>query len=296
MRPVSDLYGKHQNSDIYVVGSGTSVRVFPTAFLEDKITIGLNMAWKVAPVNYGITIGPHLNIPEFMEGERPHPEITWITKGDKAKRVLTAEQFQHADRNFYHFDIRKGRGTNSGDWVSDTGRELEYVRRPTANYLYQWSSISQTASNLAANMGARNVILVGCDNCSLLDNHHAHQQHTKWLGESPDYRYQQYYDGLIEVRAALRERGVNLLSLTPFLKLDDPAKDFLTLCRDLGKRELITPTEDLSERDHPRRLQQQAAAEAAASRPPAQSLASTRALLRRARAVGRRAMNRTSSS
>ena len=44
--------------------------------------------------------------------------------------------------------------------------------------LYQWSSISQTAVNLAANMGAKNVILVGCDNCALLDNHHAHAQQS----------------------------------------------------------------------------------------------------------------------
>ena len=66
MRSIEELYGRHPGSDIYVVGTGASLRVFPLAFLENKITIGLNMAWKVAPVQYSITIRPELNIPEFM--------------------------------------------------------------------------------------------------------------------------------------------------------------------------------------------------------------------------------------
>ena len=34
------------------------------------------------PVNFGITMRPELNIPEFMnEGE--HPSIQWITKANK---------------------------------------------------------------------------------------------------------------------------------------------------------------------------------------------------------------------
>lgn len=286
MRPVTDLYGLHPGSDIYVVGSGTSVRVFPTSFLDGRITIGLNMAWRVAPVRYGITIGPHLNIPEFIPDEAPRPEITWITKADKARRVLPPDQFEHADRNFFSFDIRRGKGTDSGDWVSDTGRELEYVRRPSGTRLYQWSSISQTAANLAANMGARNVILVGCDNSSLLDNHHAHRQHTKWLGQEPDFRYRQYYEGLAEVRAALRERDVNLLSLSPFLKLDEPELDFVRLCEELDRPRMVAPTEDISERDHPRRLA------ASSPIPPVSGVTRAgpaRTVLRGARALGRRA-------
>lgn len=285
MKPVSDLHGRHPDSDIYIIGTGASMRVFPVSCLMGKITIGLNMAWKVAPVTYGITIGPHLNIPEFMPGEEPHPAITWITKREKSGLVLSPEQFAHADEHFYGFEIRRGKGSQSGDWVSDTGRALEYVRQPTGDKLYQWSSISQTAANLAANMGARNVILVGCDNCALLDNHHSHEQHTKWLGESPDVRYNQYYEGLAEVREALRERGVNLVSLTPFVKLNDPALDFRNLCRELERPEYVGAGQDLSETDHPRRLQAQAAA-------PAPPRDPARRLVRRARALGHMAVER----
>jgi SAM-dependent methyltransferase len=233
MRPVSELYGRHPGSDIYVVGTGSSVRVFPLSFLEGKITIGLNMAWKLAPVTYGVTIHPDLNVPEFMPGEAPRPEIIWITKRRKAKAVLKRTQFAQADRRFYSFEADGQPNTQPPHQPNDAGRILDWVRRPHGDYLYQWSSISQTAANLAANMGAKNVILVGCDNCALLENHHAHDQHTRWKGVDPQDRYRQYHEGLSEVRLALRERGVNLISMTPFLSLLDPEAEFRHLCAEL---------------------------------------------------------------
>ncbi|WP_119458823.1 class I SAM-dependent methyltransferase [Rhodospirillaceae bacterium SYSU D60014] len=233
MRPVSELYGRHPGSDIYIVGTGSSVRVFPLSFLEGKITIGLNMAWKLAPVTYGVTIHPDLNVPEFMPGEAPRPEIIWITKRRKAKAVLTRTQFAQADRRFYSFEADGQPNTQPPHQPNDAGRILDWVRRPHGDYLYQWSSISQTAANLAANMGAKNVILVGCDNCALLENHHAHDQHTRWKGVDPQDRYRQYHEGLSEVRLALRERGVNLISMTPFLSLLDPETEFQHLCAEL---------------------------------------------------------------
>jgi hypothetical protein len=275
------LYGKHPDTDIYVVGTGASMRVFPPSFWEGRVTIGLNMAWKVAPVRYGITIGPHLNVPEFMEGERPHPEITWITKRTKAEAVLAPEQFAYADAHFYYFEMDGQPNRQPLEEPSDAGRILDWVRRPTGVKLYQWSSISQTAVNLAANMGARNVVLAGCDNTALLDNHHSHEQHTKWLGADPARRYRQYYEGLVEIRSALRDRGVNLLTLNPFLKLDDPEGDFAFLCEELGLPSHLGGG-DISEADHPRRFLERSA--------PAPS--KLRRGLRRAKALARRSVSR----
>jgi hypothetical protein len=93
--------------------------------------------------------------------------------------------------------------------------------------------------NLAANMGAKNIILVGCDNASIGGNHHAHAQHTWWKGVDPNFRYHEYYEGLAEMRTVLRERGVRLLSLTPFLGLGNPDEDFALQCRELGVEEFI---------------------------------------------------------
>lgn len=261
---MSELYGRHAGEDVYVVGSATSMRVFPTAFLEDKITIGLNTAWRVAPVRYALTIGPHLHVPEFL-GEPPHPEITWITKRGKAAAVLTPEQLEHADQHFYGFRADGQPNTQPIEEPSDAGRVLAWVRRPTDDFLYQWSSISQTAVNLAANLGARAVILVGCDNCALAENFHATEgHHTKWMGATPDRRFDQYYEGLVEVRAALRERGVPVVSLDPFLKLDEPERDFRVLCDELDRPMQAEIGPDISEADHPARF---AAARAETKRP-----------------------------
>ena len=243
LKRVSELYGAHAGGEIYVVGAGASLRVFPTSFLEGKITIGLNMAWRTAPIRYAVTIHPDLNVPEFMAGEQPHPGITWITKYGKSKVVLNPEQLSYAEEHFYFFESKARKNTAEPWEPSDSGRVLDWVRRPSGDNLYQWSSISQTGVNLAANLGAKTIILVGCDNGPILGNHHAHQQHTRWKGVDPAHRYRQYYDGLVEVRQALRERGIDLVAMTPFASLLDPETDFRRLCQELDRPELLVGEE-----------------------------------------------------
>ena len=193
------------------------------------------MAWKLAPVQYCVTVHPDLNMPECLEGEAPRLEITWITKHDKARRLLTPDRFAALEERFYYFDSAGRPNRAPAGEPQDSGRMLDWVRRESGDRLYLWSSIAQTACNLAANMGARAIVAVGCDNAALDANHHAHAQHTRWKGVAPEHRYRQYYEGLAEVRAALRERGIPLVSMTPFAALDRPAEDFQRLCAELGR-------------------------------------------------------------
>lgn len=234
MKYVQELYDRHPNSDIYIVGTGASLRVFPESILKGRITIGLNMAWRLIPITYGITIHPELNIPEFLPGEKPRPEIVWVTKHIKSGSLDPRDQ-KYAEDNFYFFESQGQRNSQPLHEPSDSGRILEWVDRPSGSNLYQWSSISQTAANLAANMGAKNIFLVGCDNASLVGSHHAESHHTRWKGVNPDHRYKQYYEGLSEIRRVLRDRNVTLISLTPFLRLSDHEQEFVQLCDELGK-------------------------------------------------------------
>lgn len=243
MADVSQLYGKHPGADIYVVGTGTSMRVFPMEFLADKITIGLNRAWQLLPVQYSISMVPHLNFPEFLS-EPDRENTVWITKHDKYESHASAEQLARAERDYYFFRTKGRTSYTLRDEPSEAGRVLDWVKQPTEDFLYLWTSISQTAVNLAANLGARNIILVGCDNAALAENHHAHVQHTLWKGVDPEVRYLQYYEGLAEIRAVLRTRGVNLLSMNSFLKLDDPEMDFRRICTELDKEQYV-PNEDI---------------------------------------------------
>lgn len=248
MKCVSELYNLHSGQDIYVIGTGASLRVFPTDFLEGKITIGLNMAWKNLPIQYGITIHPDLNVPEFMPNEKPRPEITWITKYNKTKALVSPEQLKYAEENFYFFESYGGKNTQPPGQPSDTGRVLDWVRQPTGDRLYMWSSISQAGVNLAANLGAKNIILIGCDNCALGGNFYAHKQHVQWVGAKPEDRFRQYYEGLAEIRPVLKERGINLISLSPFLSLAHLEEDFEQLCQQRGLPKLIETTGDISKK------------------------------------------------
>lgn len=234
MKKIQELYGRHPGSDIYIVGTGTSLRVFPLDFLKDKITIGLNQSWKVVDTTYAITMMPKLNIPEFISGEPRHAGITWITKPSKVKSQCGPEEIALAEENFYGFE-NDGKASITGlDEPSETGRVLDWVLKPHPEKLYLWTSISQSAMNLAANLGAKNIILIGCDNGALAGNHHAHDQHTMWKGESPEVRYMHYYEGVAEVRSALRSRGVNVINMNPFVKIDAPEMDFKRLCDEVG--------------------------------------------------------------
>ncbi|MEL6468905.1 MAG: hypothetical protein AAFQ74_04205 [Cyanobacteria bacterium J06623_4] len=246
MKCVSELYNRYPDSDIYVIGTGPSLRVFPLSLLADKITIGLNMAWKTLPVKYSITIHPNLAIPEFLEGESAHPDITWITKHQKTASLVSPQQLEYAEQHFYFFDSFGKKNLQPPGEPSDSGRILDWVRQPQGNRLYMWSSISQAGVNLAANMGAKNIILIGCDNCALGQNHHAHKQHAQWVGADPNHRYRQYYEGLSEIRTVLRERGISLVSMNPFLTLAEPNSDFIHLCQELDKPELIALGADIS--------------------------------------------------
>jgi hypothetical protein len=238
MPSVYELNGRHDGADIYVVGTGTSLRVFPLNFLQDKITIGLNRAWQLVPVRYCISMVPHLNFPDLL-GQPLPAETVWITKHDKYEPYATTAQLAHADRTYYFFRTSGRQSMTLLDEPSEAGRMLEWVAQPTEDFLYLWTSISQSAVNLAANMGAKNIILVGCDNAALAENHHAHDQHTLWKGVDPNARYMQYYEGLAEMRTVLRRRGVNLVSLDPFLKLDEPEMDFRRLCKELDRPQHI---------------------------------------------------------
>jgi hypothetical protein len=259
MKCVSQLYGKHPESDIYIIGTGASTRVFPLSFLENKITIGLNQAWKLFPVQYAVTIHPELNMPECMPGEAPQPEITWVTKQSKSRGLhkaglLTQAQLEHIEQRCYSFEADREESDGPAPSVSEAARITRWLREPVPGRLYVWGTISTTAANLAANMGARNIIFIGCDNCALEGNHHAHGQHTRWLGASPEVRYREYYEAAAETRTVLRERGINVMSLTPFMGLESPAYDFGRLCDELQLPRFLD-NEDISPNSHDSLLQ-----------------------------------------
>ena len=136
MRPILQLYGRHPGADIYIVGTGASLRVFPLELLRDKITIGLNQSWKIVPTRYSITMMPAFNIPEFMPGEMPRKDLTWITKRSKMREQCTPEQLAYAEPIFYRYENKGSVSFTGLDVISESGRVLDWVRQPHPQMLY----------------------------------------------------------------------------------------------------------------------------------------------------------------
>ena len=243
MKKVNELYKDQRlvNEDIYVIGTGPSLRLFPISFLNNKFSIGLNNSYKFVKSQIIVTIHPDLHYPFDEE-----VDSIWISKYDKCKKTLTDEQFRCIENKFYFYSNDGKPNTAPANEPTNEGRILEWLDNPTEDKLYQWSSISQTAINLAVNLGAKNIFLVGCDGGPILGNDHVDNQHTRWKGVDPDHRYRQYREGIAEIRNRLIRRDVNVMSLSPFSSLVDIHEEFTNLCKIKNVSHLIESKEDIS--------------------------------------------------
>ncbi len=227
MNKVNELYNGlfSNNKDIYIIGTGPSLRVFPLSFLDDKFSIGLNNSHQYLKSNMYITIHPDLHYPFGCDDDS-----IWISKYEKCKKVLNDQQFNEIKNRFYFYTNNGKPNTAPKDEPTNEGRVLDWLDEPTEDKLYQWSSISQTAINLAVNLGAKNIFLIGCDGGPILNNDHIDNQHTRWKGVSPEHRYRQYRKGIAEIRNRLSPKGINVLSLSPFVSLTNINEDFEDIC------------------------------------------------------------------
>ena len=212
---IQELKNKHLDLDIYIIGTGASTAFFPKDFLDNKITIGLNKAWEMIPnLNYSITIHPELNI--NFDNEYCTKKIKWIAKQDKLSE-LSRSQLTEISR-LYLFNTKEDKSSaHLPNQPKETSRDLNLINPSQNQYLYQWSTIAATAMHVAYIMGARNIFLIGCDCAPLNGADHAKAQHTRWRGSSPQTRYSQYKEAIIEVREKLLSLDTNVLNLMPFI-------------------------------------------------------------------------------
>ncbi len=217
---IKGLYGRHRGEDVWVVGTGASMRVFPLAALAGRTTIGLNQAHKYGPMTYSITVHPEL-VQEYESIGRPTP-TQWIVKRKPPMADLSLD-----DPRYYVFETDPGRH-------QITGFE--------GDKLYLAHGIHHTAMSLAAKMGARAIFLVGCDMTSLDGEHHGHDQHVRFHGMKPRDVYHEYQAEAAVTRRYIREAlDIPIVSVTPFLGLADIEEDYRTLKRELQLAPLPPP-------------------------------------------------------
>lgn len=216
---IQELAGKHKGSDIYIVGTGPSMRVFPVDFLKDKITLGLNQAWRYGKLTYSITVHPELVLDYLKE---PKHSTTWIIK-----KKPPMENLELSDPTHYVFHTEQ--------------ENYEILTKPKPDILFIGRGVQQTAMHMAAIMGAKNIILVGVDMTDLGGEHHGHDQHVKFHGMAPSDVYAEYRKVTAKVRSTLLRKGINTLTLTPFLGAVHGNEDYARLLHEMNLPKLPTP-------------------------------------------------------
>jgi len=214
------LANKHPNSDIYIVGTGPSLRVFDTQYLSNKITIGLNQAWKHLATTYSISVHPDLVV-EY-EKTKVKPKTKWIVKqkSEFSKKPLD-------DPNYYIFKT--------------VDKDFTIFHKPKEDHLFIGRGVQQTAMHVAAIMGAANIILVGVDMTDLCGDHHGHDQHVKFHGLPPSDVYLEYRRYTAAVRYELRKKGIKVFTMSSLLGACDGSEDYERLCNELCLNKLPKP-------------------------------------------------------
>jgi len=248
-----ELWGKHKDETIYVVGTGPSQRLFPLDFLADKTTIGLNQAWKYMPLTYSITVHPE-HVYDWNIEEEPKNATQWIVTSlrkrsavrfrpiptddapDRQKRIEVFYSAQHCEH--YVFNPAYGATALDDPALLEVGG--------SDNRLFQGHGVHNSAMWCAMRMGASFIVLIGCDMTDLAGEHHAHEQHVRWCGAEPGSAYKEYRVDASETRRVLRERaGVRVMTMTPFLGCGHAEEDYARQKKERNMVDLPEP-EDIS--------------------------------------------------
>ena len=141
MKRVTELYGKWQGEEAFVVGSGTSLTGFSFERLRDKHTIAINRSFLSVP-----------NCDIHMYVDNPMAEIFWGADYRDGTVVVCKDTCDPLplDDNVYHFTI----GQMKHGFPHDDPEKL-FFRTTTVI----------PAMHLAIRMGAKTIYLLGVDFC-----------------------------------------------------------------------------------------------------------------------------------
>lgn len=210
VHPLTEVRGRHQGKDIWIIASGASLSWVEPAFFANKVTIGLNQVYRKYPVDYLIR-KEHSGAQRVVDTGIP----VFI-----AKRNFGSVYGPPALRGeWWEYDHPINLGEAPPD-LSAVGSEDQLT--------VSWSTIT-TAMHLAAYMGAANIMLCGHD-AGAVDAQLNYPGYYEGL--APDahdpFDSDSYAEWLTNIEAqsmAVRdaltaEYGCSVHSLNPFLTLN----------------------------------------------------------------------------
>ena len=196
---------KHSGKDIWILGSGKSLDFVDNSFFENKITIGVNLAYNRFNLNYNIWHHYYINnineaikntivfVSEYRKCQKKSTKFT-DSNIELAKKVII---YKHNEQTFTQLDPRP-------------------IFTDTEEIMTGGTTIIN-AVGLAVHMGAKNIILCGCDNGSI-------ENEVNYIGYyKGDFKPQQQGHSLTSfqlmklVRIELKKINTNMYMLNPFL-------------------------------------------------------------------------------
>lgn len=204
---VSELYGRWQGKECWIVGTGPSLDVFPVDLLRDKTCILLNDAQShlrgVGPIAFANNVkqlkGCRLPY-QIVKGRLrldPHPE-------------RTDNHVAWDDPKYYVFSYREP----PWDKVSHHD-EAQLFKEADFYWAPSKGSVSAFAVQFALLAGFRTIYLVGCD-CNTLSGAEYVDGKT---GATMRRNYEAYQYGLLRLHREAIRRGVHMVSVQPFFGL-----------------------------------------------------------------------------
>lgn len=211
LRGLIDVY---LNQDIYIVGAGPSVNVFPMDFLKDKICLSLNDTYKMHPAVKPVVI---MNNPTYAHAgsrEAPYHEYFKNIKYPIVKMTGRYRSWKGTDWDDPYLYCY--------DWSHRIETELWTMKKDTDTlYSSPDGCILQDALQLCWILGARNVFIIGCDSRTMGGRHYADFNKDGFSAdEAPKgfYKkgrnYDSYVYGTMLVKEFLRQKGVNVFNLS----------------------------------------------------------------------------------
>ena len=227
-RNIKEFKDCHKGKDIYVICAGPSSDYVPPRFFTDKIVIGVNNVFKKFPCNYVIS-----------KDLKEHPRYTRMVqelKGTDIKLVFSEYHTGHLsdgknepDIEGWYFEHLDNQSADLNDEVlSVIGSDKLVVSRSTVT----------SGLNLAAYMGAQNIILLGHD-CGTIDGELYDPTYTeKDWGSANNYSSAPKWVGSIETQTiAVKERlkkvyDCDVLSINPFINFGLEGHNYTSNSRD----------------------------------------------------------------
>jgi len=204
-RSIAELRGRHQGETIYVVGSGASVDHIGRRFFDGRTVVAINEMFRHVPATYVVS-HHHENGQEAI---------------DAGCRLVASDVDLGVAGWGHQPDFRGAYSTyRAGTYVRSLTPmiDAEALRKAFDDHLVVSCCTSSEALQFAGHLGAATIIAVGLDGAAL-DGQTCFRGYNGGAQTNPQHL--RLTQGILrETLTALREKGINVFSLSPFVGAD----------------------------------------------------------------------------